>query len=112
MNLDIQLDAYYIQFILNYIQKSFKLSLEYIMMESNNNRNNNSNSNNNNNNIGKELKTIIKEECLKNNIILTEANIVLYDLENDYIINKTEDLLLHKTKKCKIVIIPVKCDLH
>ena len=95
MNLDIE-------FTLNYIKKSFKLSLEYIMMESNNN----------NNKTEKELKTILKDECFKNDIILTEANIVLYDLENDYIINKTEDLLLHKTKKCKIIIIPVKCDLH
>ena len=96
MNLDIE-------FTLNYIQKTFKLSLEYIMMESNNN---------NNNNTRKELKTIIKEECLKNDIILTEANIVLYDLEHDYIINKIEDLILHKTKKCKIIIIPVRCDEH
>jgi len=106
MNLDIQIDTYYIEFILNYIQKSFKLSLEYIMMESN------SSNNNSNNNTRKELKKIIKEECLKNDIILTEANIVLYDLENDYIINKTEDLILHNTKKCKIIIIPVKCKEH
>ena len=88
----------YIDFIFNYTSKTFKLSLEYIF--------------NKNNNDGKELKTIIKEECLKNDIILTEDNIVLYDYENDYIINRIEDLTLHKTKICTIMIIPVKCNNH
>ena len=87
-----------IEFIFNYTRKSFMLSLEYII--------------NSNNNNGKELKTIIREECLKNEIILTEANIVLYDFENDYIINTVNDLISNKTKTCSIMIIPVKCDNH
>lgn len=87
-----------IEFIFNYTRKSFMLSLEYII--------------NSNNNNGKELKTIIREECLKNEIILTEANIVLYDYENDYIIKTISDLILNKTKTCSIMIIPITCDMH
>ena len=77
---------------LNYTKQKIILSLEYILSSN------------------KELKTIIKEECLKNQIILYEDNIVLYDFENDYIINTIDDLILHKTTKCAIMCIPIVCN--
>jgi hypothetical protein len=102
-----------IEFTFNYTNKTFNMTLEDIIYKLNN-----SNSNSNNSNevhikqTLKTLKTIIKEECYKNDIILTEANIVLYDFENDYIINTINDLIINKTKTCSIMIIPVKCDNH
>jgi len=102
-----------IEFTFNYTNKTFNMTLEDIIYKLNNS---NSNSNNSNEvNIKqtlKTLKTIIKEECYKNDIVLTEANIVLYDFENDYIINTINDLIINKTKTCSIMIIPVKCDNH
>ena len=105
-----------IEFTFNYTNKTFNMTLEDIIYKSNNSDSNNNHSNNPNEvNIKqtlKTLKTIIKEECYKNDIILTEANIVLYDFENDYIINTINDLIINKTKTCSIMIIPVKCDNH
>ena len=106
-----------IEFTFNYTNKTFNMTLEHIIYESNNSDSNNNHSNNHSNNLNevnikKTLKTIIKEECYKNDIVLTEANIVLYDFENDYIINTINDLISNKTKTCSIMIIPVKCDNH
>ena len=100
-----------IEFIFNYTKKTFNMSLEYIISESNNNNNDN-NENNENYKDKKDFKTIIKEECIKNNIILSEANIVLYDYENDYIINSINDFVRYNTTNCSIMIIPVKCNNH
>ena len=97
-----------IEFTFNYTNKTFNMNLEHIIYESNNNNSNNPNEVY----IKKTLKTIIKEECYKNDIVLTEANIVLYDFENDYIINTINDLIINKTKTCSVMIIPVKCDNH
>jgi len=105
-----------IEFTFNYTNKTFNMTLEDIIYESNNSNSNSNNNNHINNsnevNIKKTLKTIIKEKCYKNDIVLTEANIVLYDFENDYIINTINDLIIHKTQTCSIMIIPVKCDNH
>jgi hypothetical protein len=109
-----------IEFTFNYTNKTFNMTLEHIIYEANNSDSNNINNINHSNNSNeihikqtlKTLKTIIKEECYKNDIILTEANIVLYDFENDYIINTINDLIINKTKTCSIMIIPVKCDNH
>jgi len=102
-----------IEFTFNYTNKTFNMTLEDIIYKSNNSDSNNNHSNNSNEvYIKKTLKTIIKEECYKNDIVLTEANIVLYDFENDYIINTVNDLISNKTKTCSIMIIPVKCDNH
>jgi hypothetical protein len=91
-------ETYNIEFIFNYTKQKIILSLEYIL------------SSNKEFNELKELKTIIKEECLKNQIILYEDNIVLYDFENDIIINTIDDLILHKTTKCAIMCIPIVCN--
>ena len=54
------------------------------------------------------LKKIIKNECnTKLNLILLEDNIILYDVNNDIIINTVQDLIENKTKICKIIIKPI-----
>jgi hypothetical protein len=87
-----------IEFTFNYTKQKIILSLEDIISEYNNYK--------------KKLKTIIKEECLENEIILFEDNIVLYDYENEKIINIIEDLILNKTTKCAIMCIPIVCNHH
>ena len=93
-----QYNNYNIEFIFNYTKQKIIVSLEYILLESNK--------------YSKELKTIIKEECSKISIILQEDNIILYDFENDYIIKNIDDLILNKTTKCAIMIIPIVCNDH
>lgn len=90
-----------INFKFNHIKKTFGLSVEYIL-----------DTIKNSNIKNKTLKTIIKEECLRNNIILQEDNIVLYDFENDVFINEINDLIVNKTKSCTIIILPIECNKH
>ena len=54
----------------------------------------------------------MKEECIKNEIILHEDNIVLYDYENNFIIKYIDDLILHNTKICSITMKPILCNMH
>jgi len=89
---------YNIEFVFNYTKEKIILSLEYILLESNK--------------YNKELKTIIKEKCSEISIILQEYNIILYDFENDYIINNIDDLIVNKTTKCIIMIVPIVCNAH
>ena len=97
INNENNIDTYNIEFLFNYTKQKIILSLEYIL------------SSNKEINELKELKTILKEECLKNQIILYEDNIILYDFENNIIINNINDLILHKTTKCAIMCIPIVC---
>ena len=54
------------------------------------------------------LKHKIKNEYNKKlNVELCVENIVLHDIINDKIIENIEDLLINKTKICKIIIIPI-----
>ena len=54
------------------------------------------------------LKQIIIDVCDKKlNLSLLENNIVIYDINNDIIINTVQDLVENKTKKCKIIIKPI-----
>ena len=54
------------------------------------------------------IKYIIKNECYtKLNLTLLEDNIILYDINNDIVINTVQDLIENKTKKCKIIIKPI-----
>ena len=54
------------------------------------------------------LKQIIINICAKKrNLILLEDNIVIYDINNDIVINTVQDLVENKTKKCKIIIKPI-----
>ena len=83
-----------INFKFNNVRKTFNLSLKYIL------------------DTKAKIKNILKEECMKNNIILQEENIVLYDFENDVFINEINDLINNKTKSCTIIIIPIECNKH
>ena len=87
-----------IEFTFNYTKQKIILSLEHIISEYNNYK--------------KGIKQIIKEECLKNELILYEDNIVLYDYENNFIIKCINDLILHNTKTCSITIKPILCNMH
>ena len=54
------------------------------------------------------LKQIILNECItKLNLILFEDNIIIYDINNDILINTVQDLIENKTKICKIIIKPI-----
>ncbi len=54
------------------------------------------------------LKTIVKNECsIKLNLMLFEDNLVIYDINNDIIINTVQDIIENKTKICKIIIKPI-----
>ena len=54
------------------------------------------------------LKLIIKNECNnKLNMKLFEENIILYNVENDTLINTVQDLIENKIKKCKIIVKPI-----
>lgn len=94
----------YIDFIFNYCSKTFRLSIDYLLEKSI--------KTDIHNNKHKKLKTILKEECLKNDIILYEDNLVLVDLHANNIIETVNDLINYKTKICKIIIIPIKCEEH
>ena len=83
-----------INFKFNNVRKTFSLSLKYIL------------------DTKSKIKNILKNECLKNHIILQEENIVLYDFENDVFINEINDLIHNKTKSCTIIIIPIECNRH
>ena len=80
-----------INFVFTKITDNFSISLIYLLEQSNN------------------LKQIIINECnVKNNLLLLENNIVIYDINNDIIINTVQDLVENKTKKCKIIIKPIE----
>ena len=80
-----------INFVFTKITDNFSISLIYLLEQSNN------------------LKQIIINECnVKNNVLLLENNIVIYDIINDIIINTVQDLVENKTKKCKIIIKPIE----
>jgi hypothetical protein len=79
-----------IEFVFTKTTDNFNISLIYLLEQINN------------------LKQIIINECnLKNNLLLLEDNIVIYDINNDIIINTVQDLVENKTKKCKIIIKPI-----
>ena len=90
-----------IDFNFNHIKNTFGLSVEYIL-----------DTIKNSNIKNKTLKTIIKSECLRNDIILQEENIVLYDFQNDIFINEINDLIFNETKACTIIILPIECNTH
>jgi hypothetical protein len=79
-----------IEFVFTKITDNFDISLIYLLEQTNN------------------LKQVIMNEChTKNNLILHEDNIVLYDIYNNIIINTVQDLVENKTKTCKIIIKPI-----
>uniref|UniRef100_A0A6C0EYA9 Uncharacterized protein n=1 Tax=viral metagenome TaxID=1070528 RepID=A0A6C0EYA9_9ZZZZ len=94
----------YIDFIFNYCSKTFRLSIEYLREKSI--------KTDIHNNKHRKLKTILKDECLKYDIVLYEDNLVLVDLNANSIIETVNDLINYKTKICKILIIPIKCEEH
>jgi len=49
----------------------------------------------------------IKEECSKLGIVVHDRNIILYDKDNHVKINTYEDLINLRTRKCKIIIVPI-----
>ena len=76
-----------IDFVFTKIQDNFTISLIYLLEQTH------------------TLKKIIINECYsKKNITLFEDNIILYDINNDIIINTVQDLVENKTIKCKIII--------
>jgi hypothetical protein len=78
-----------IEFVFTKTSDNFTISLIYLLEQTN------------------TLKIIIINECqTKKNLILHEDNIVLYDINNNIIINTVQDLVENKTKKCKIIIKP------
>ena len=80
-----------IDFVFTKITDNFNISVIYLLEQKNN------------------LKQIIINECnSKNNLLLFEDNIILYDINNDIVINTVQDLIENKTKKCKIVIKPIE----
>jgi len=80
-----------IDFVFTKTSDNFDISLIYLLEQKNN------------------LKHIIINEChVKNNLLLLEDNIVIYDINNDIIIDTVQDLVENKTKKCKIVIKPIE----
>jgi hypothetical protein len=80
-----------IEFVFTKTSDNFNISLIYLLEQKNN------------------LKQIIINEChVKNNLLLLEDNIVIYDINNDIIIDTVQDLVENKTKKCKIVIKPIE----
>ena len=79
-----------IDFVFTKSTDNFSISLIYLLEQAN------------------HLKNIVIHEChSKNNIVLYEDNIILYDINNDIIINTVQDLVENKTKKCKIIIKPL-----
>jgi len=96
-----QIEPAYIEFTFSYYKHKIKLYLDTILEFTKK---------------GKNLKTIIKDECLKYNIQLSEDNIKLFDyLYNNRIgivINTYDDIINCNTEKCLIVIIPIKCDCN
>ena len=80
-----------IDFVFTKSTDNFNISLIYLLEQSH------------------HLKTIIINECYsKKNITLLEDNIIIYDINNDIIINTVQDLVENKTIKCKIIIKPVE----
>ena len=78
-----------IEFVFTKTTDNFTISLIYLLEQTN------------------TLKIIIINECqTKKNLILHEDNIILYDINNNIIINTVQDLVENKTKKCKIIIKP------
>ena len=79
-----------IDFVFTKTTDYFNISLKYLLEQTNN------------------LKQIIIHLCnQKLNLILLEDNIIIYDINNDIIINTVQDLVENKTKKCKIIIKPI-----
>jgi hypothetical protein len=78
-----------IVFNFNNIKKTITITLKYLLEQKDG------------------LKTIIKNECNKIDIILLEENIILYDEKNNVLINTVQDLIENKTIKCKIIIKPI-----
>ena len=79
-----------IDFIFTKPNDNINLSLIFLLQQNNN------------------LKQIIINECnTELNLIIFEDNIIIYDIDNDIIINTVQDLVENKTKKCKIIIKPL-----
>jgi len=79
-----------IEFMFNNIPNRFNLSLNYLLSQKDN------------------LNLVIKNECNTHmDMSIFVDNIILYDINNDIIINTVQDLVENKTKKCKIIIKPI-----
>ena len=79
-----------IEFSFTHYKHKFILSLDYLFQDK-----------------SKSLKTKIKDECEKYNIILYEENIILYDFKNNIKIEKYSDLIDYSVKNCTIIIVPI-----
>lgn len=80
-----------IVFSFNNMSDNIVLSIKYLLQQKDN------------------LKLIIKNECnSKLNMKIFEENIILYNVENDTLINTVQDLIENKIKKCKIIIKPIE----
>ena len=80
-----------IDFIFTKPNDNFNISLIYLLQQNNNLKN-----------------IIINESNIKLNLIIFEDNIIIYDIDNDIIINTVQDLIENKIKKCKIIIKPIE----
>ena len=79
-----------IEFVFTKNTDNFNMTLLYILEQKDN------------------LHQIIINECnIKNTLTLFEDNIIIYNINNNIIINTVQDLVENKTKKCKIIIKPI-----
>jgi len=56
------------------------------------------------------IKNCLIKKLNELGIVCSSRNIKLFDLQNNYEIKTTKDLLTKKTKHCKIIIVPVDCN--
>jgi hypothetical protein len=59
-----------------------------------------------------DIKNILVEELVNLNIKCYSRNIKLIDMQTQNEIKTINDIIDNKTKLCKIIIIPIKCNEH
>jgi hypothetical protein len=58
------------------------------------------------------IKNCLMEKLNELGIVCSSRNIKLFDLQNNYEIKTTKDLLTKNTQQCKIIIVPVDCNCN
>ena len=56
------------------------------------------------------IKSFVMKKLNELGIVCSSRNIKLFDVQNNYEIKTTKDLLTKNTKQCKIIIVPVECN--
>ena len=56
------------------------------------------------------IKYVLTKKLNELGIVCSSRNIKLFDVQNNYEIKTTKDLLTKNTKQCKIIIVPVECN--